>query len=109
MHSSRSRANAAPQDAPGASLCIIAPFAAQLLPRLCQWFPMALQIVKRSERHGFTVLRILRTFGDGEPPEVTYSVIAPDGDVSLFHTRERAESFIDTSVTVGTARQLQAG
>lgn len=69
---------------------------------------MGLQIVKRSERHGYTVLRIVRTLG-GAPPEITYSVIAPDGDVSLFHTRERAESFIDTSVNVGLARQLQAG
>jgi len=105
----RPTAIAAPQDAPGAILCIIAPFVAQLLPRRYQWLPMALQIVKRSERHGFTVLRILRTFGDGAPPEITYSVLAPDGNVSLFHTRERAESFIDTSVTVGAARQLQAG
>jgi hypothetical protein len=60
---------------------------------------MALQIVKRSERNGYTVLRILRTRGEGQP-EITYSVIAPDGDVSLFPTREKAESFIDTSVTL---------
>jgi len=69
---------------------------------------MALQIVKRSERHGYTVLRILRTLG-GTPPEITYSVIAPSGDVSLFQTRERAESFIDTAVNVGATRRLQAG
>jgi len=69
---------------------------------------MGLQIVKRSERHGFTVLRILRTLR-GTPPEITYSVIAPDGDVSLFHTREKAESFIDTSVSAVAVRRLQAG
>lgn len=69
---------------------------------------MALQIVKRSERHGYTVLRILRTL-EGEPPEITYSVIAPDGDVSLFHTREKAEAFIDMAVNVVFARRLQAG
>lgn len=69
---------------------------------------MALQIVKRSERHGYTVLRILRTRG-GSPPEITYSVISPDGDVKLFHTRQRAESFIDISVNVALARRLQAG
>jgi len=69
---------------------------------------MGLQIVKRSERHGFTVLRILRTLR-GTPPEITYSVIAPDGDVSLFHTREKAESFIDTSVGAVPVRRLQAG
>jgi len=69
---------------------------------------MALQIVKRSERHGYTVLRILRTARD-TPPEITYSVIAPDGDVSLFHTREKAESFIDTAVNAHFARRLQAG
>ena len=70
---------------------------------------MALQIVKRSERNGYTVLRILRTRGEGVPPELTYSVIAPDGSVSLFHTRERAESFVDTSVILGRARLMQAG
>lgn len=69
---------------------------------------MSLQIVKRSERHGYTVLRILRTLR-GTPPEITYSVIAPDGDVSLFHTREKAESFIDTSVNADSAQRLQAG
>ena len=69
---------------------------------------MALQIVKRSERHGYTVLRILRTLGGGKPPDITYSVIAPDGNVSLFQTRERAESFIDASVNAG-ARRVQAG
>lgn len=69
---------------------------------------MALQIVKRSERHGYTVLRILRTLR-GTPPEITYSVIAPDGDVSLFHTREKAESYIDTAVNAVPARHLQAG
>jgi hypothetical protein len=66
---------------------------------------MALQIVKRSERHGYTVLRILRTLG-GAPPEITYSVIAPDGNVSLFQTRERAESFIDASMSAVSARRL---
>ena len=69
---------------------------------------MALQIVKRSERHGYTVLRILRTRG-GTPPEITYSVIAPDGDVSLFQTREKAEAFIDTEASAVLARRLQAG
>jgi hypothetical protein len=69
---------------------------------------MALQIVKRSERHGYTVLRILRTLR-GTPPEITYSVIAPDGDVSLFHSREKAESFVDAAVDLIAARSLQAG
>jgi hypothetical protein len=69
---------------------------------------MALQIVKRSERHGFTVLRILRTLR-GTPPEITYSVIAPEGDVSLFQSREKAESFVDTAVELVAARRLQAG
>ena len=69
---------------------------------------MGLQIIKRSERHGYTVLRIVRTLG-GAPPEITYSVIAPDGDVLLFHTRERAESFIDIAVNVLPALRLQAG
>jgi len=68
---------------------------------------MALQIVKRSERHGYTVLRILRTLR-GTPPEITYSVIAPDGNVSLFHTRGRAESFIDSSLNAVPARRLHA-
>lgn len=69
---------------------------------------MGLQIVKRSERHGYTVLRILRTLA-GTPPEITYSVIAPDGDVFLFPSRERAESFIDMSVNAVPSRRLQAG
>jgi hypothetical protein len=69
---------------------------------------MALQIVKRSERHGFTVLRILRTLR-GAPPEITYSVIAPEGDVSLFHSREKAESFVDTALELVATRRLQAG
>jgi hypothetical protein len=99
---------AAVQIAPGAVLCMIAPFAAQLRPRLVSGPLMALQIVKRSERHGYTVLRILRTLG-ATPPEITYSVIAPDGDVSLFHTREKAESFIDASVSAVPERRLQAG
>jgi hypothetical protein len=88
---------------------MIAPFAAQLRRRLVSGSSMGLQIVKRSERHGFTVLRILRTFGEGAQPEITYSVIAPDGNVSLFQTRERAESFIDGSVNAVLARRLQAG
>jgi len=69
---------------------------------------MALQIVKRSERHGFTVLRILRTRG-ATPPEITYSVIAPDGDVSLFQSREKAESFVDAAVDLIGRAALRAG
>jgi hypothetical protein len=78
----------------------------QLHFRRYQWPVMALQIVKRSERYGYTVLRILRTRSEGQP-EITYSVIAPDGSVSLFATREKAESFVDASVPVRA--QAQAG
>jgi len=60
---------------------------------------MALRIVKRSQRHGYTVLRILRTVA-GRPPQVTYSVITPDGSVPLFSTREKAETFIDDAVNI---------
>ena len=87
---------------------MISAFRSAAASRRCQWLSMALQNVKRSERHGYTVLRILRTLG-GTQPEITYSVIAPDGEVSLFHTREKAESFIDTSVNAVPVRLLQAG
>jgi hypothetical protein len=60
---------------------------------------MSLKIVKRSQRHGYTVLRILRTVSGGIP-QVTYSVITPDGSVPLFSTREKAEAFIDEEVDV---------
>ena len=59
---------------------------------------MSLRIVQRSQRHGYTVLRILRTVS-GAPPQVTYSVITPDGSVPLFNTREKAEAFIDEAVS----------
>lgn len=59
---------------------------------------MSLRIVQRSQRHGYTVLRILRTFSGG-PPQVTYSVITPDGSVPLFSTRKKAEAFIDEAVS----------
>ena len=60
---------------------------------------MSLKIVQRSQRHGYTVLRILKTVSGG-PPQVTYSVIAPDGSVPLFNTREKAEAFIDEAVNL---------
>jgi len=44
------------------------------------------------------VLRILRTVSGG-PPQVTYSVITPDGGVPLFSTREKAEAFIDEAIS----------
>jgi hypothetical protein len=59
---------------------------------------MSLRIVQRSQRYGYTVLRILRTVSGG-PPQVTYSVITPDGSVPLFSTREKAEAFIDEAVS----------
>ncbi len=59
---------------------------------------MSLRIVQRSQRHGYTVLRILRTVPSG-PPQVTYSVITPDGSVPLFSTRKKAEAFIDEAVS----------
>jgi hypothetical protein len=59
---------------------------------------MSLRIVQRSQRHGYTVLRILRTVSGG-PPLVTYSVITPDGSVPLFNTREKAEAFIDEAMS----------
>lgn len=59
---------------------------------------MSLKIVQRSQRHGYTVLRILRTVSGG-PPQVTYSVITPDGSVPLFSTRKKAEAFIDEAVS----------
>ena len=59
---------------------------------------MSLRIVQRSQRHGYTVLRILRTVSGG-PPQVTYSVITPDGSVPLFSTRKKAEAFIDEAVS----------
>lgn len=59
---------------------------------------MSLRIVQRSQRNGYTVLRILRTVPGG-PPQVTYSVITPDGSVPLFSTREKAEDFIDEAVS----------
>jgi hypothetical protein len=58
---------------------------------------MSLKIVQRSQRHGFTVLRILKTVSGG-PPQVTYSVITPDGSVPLFSTRKKAEAFIDEAM-----------
>ena len=58
---------------------------------------MSLKIVQRSQRHGYTVLRILKTVS-GRPPQVTYSVITPDGSVPLFNTREKAEAFIDEAM-----------
>ena len=70
---------------------------------------MALRIAKRAERHGYTMLRILRTVPRGLS-QVTYSVVTPDGQVPLFNTREQAEAFIDEAVnSSGVAqRQLQA-
>jgi hypothetical protein len=59
---------------------------------------MSLRIVQRSQRYGYTVLRILRTVA-GAPPQVTYSVITPDGSVPLFSTRKKAEAFIDEAVS----------
>ena len=59
---------------------------------------MSLRIVQRSQRHGYTVLRILRTVSGGRP-QVTYSVITPDGSVPLFSTREKAEAFIDEAIS----------
>jgi hypothetical protein len=59
---------------------------------------MSLRIVQRSQRQGYTVLRILRTVSGG-PPQVTYSVITPDGSVPLFSTRKKAEAFIDEAVS----------
>ncbi len=63
---------------------------------------MSLRIVQRSQRHGYTVLRILRTVSGGLP-QVTYSVITPDGSVPLFSTREKAEAFIDEAVSLLSA------
>jgi hypothetical protein len=60
---------------------------------------MSLRIVQRSHRHGYTVLRILKTVS-GAPPQVTYSVITPEGSVPLFNTRERAEAFIDEAMNL---------
>ena len=59
---------------------------------------MSLRIVQRSQRNGYTVLRILKTVS-GRPPQVTYSVITPDGSVPLFSTREKAEAFIDEAMS----------
>ena len=67
---------------------------------------MALRIAKRAERHGYTMLRILRTVPRGLS-QVTYSVVTPDGRVPLFNTREQAEAFIDEAVKSSGLEQIQ--
>jgi hypothetical protein len=71
---------------------------------------MSLRIVQRSQRHGYIVLRILKTVSGGAP-QVTYSVITPDGSVPLFNTREKAEAFIDKAVDIQaiSLRRSQGG